>query len=75
MEDTGGPDDTERALAGGLGGWIRRSASVQERIALVAGGLSLFYASWWSDAAGFAITAVVLILHIGRCPVIAGVER
>ena len=32
MEDTGGPDDTERALAGGLGGWIRRSASVQERI-------------------------------------------
>jgi TRAP-type uncharacterized transport system fused permease subunit len=63
------------ALAGGLGGWIRRAASVPERIALVAGGLLLFYASWWSDAAGFAMTAVVLILHFSRYPVVAGVER
>src|SRR5207302_1485132 len=54
------------ALAGGLGGWIRRPASGAERVALVAGGLLLFYAGRWSDAAGLAITAVVLILHFRR---------
>ena len=56
------------ALAAGFGGWIRREASVPERLALVAGGLLLFYASRWTDAAGFVITAVVLILHFNRQP-------
>jgi len=56
------------ALAAGFGGWIRREASVPERFALVVGGLLLFYASRWTDAAGFVITAVVLILHLNRQP-------
>jgi TRAP transporter 4TM/12TM fusion protein len=56
------------ALAAGFGGWIRREASVPERSALVVGGLLLFYASRWTDAAGFVITAVVLILHLNRQP-------
>ena len=62
------------ALAAGLGGWIRRAASVSERIALAGAGLLLFYASSWSDAAGFVITAVVLILHFVRQPAGAEVE-
>jgi TRAP-type uncharacterized transport system fused permease subunit len=51
------------ALAAGLGGWIRRRASIPERALLTAGGLLLFYASRTADFAGLAITAVVLILH------------
>jgi TRAP transporter 4TM/12TM fusion protein len=56
------------ALAAGLGGWIRRAASLPERVGLVAGGLLLFYASHWSDVTGFVISAVVLILHFIRQP-------
>jgi TRAP transporter 4TM/12TM fusion protein len=63
------------ALAAGLGGWIRRAAFVPERVALIGGGLLLFYASRWSDVAGFVITAVVLILHFRRQPAVAGFER
>jgi TRAP transporter 4TM/12TM fusion protein len=63
------------ALAAGLGGWIRRAASGGERVALVGGGLLLFYAAPWSDAAGSVITAVVLILHLTRRPAIQAVER
>lgn len=54
------------ALAAGLGGWIKGPAALPERVALVAGGLLLFYASQIADLAGFAITAVVLILHLVR---------
>jgi TRAP transporter 4TM/12TM fusion protein len=54
------------ALAGGLGGWIKGPAAPAERIALVSGGLLLFYASRVADVAGFVITAVVLILHFSR---------
>jgi TRAP transporter 4TM/12TM fusion protein len=54
------------ALAAGLGGWIRGPASGPERVFLVASGLLLFYASRWSDGAGFVIMAVVLILHSRR---------
>jgi TRAP transporter 4TM/12TM fusion protein len=54
------------ALAAGLGGWIRGPAAPLERIALVAGGILLFYAGRASDLAGLAITAVVLILHFVR---------
>ncbi len=56
------------ALAGGLGGWIRGAASLLERAGLIAGGLLLFYAARWADAAGLAITAVVLFLHFVRYP-------
>ena len=63
------------ALAAGLGGWIRRAASVAERLALICGGLLLFYAAPWSDLAGSVITAVVLILHYTRRPAIPSVER
>jgi TRAP-type uncharacterized transport system fused permease subunit len=63
------------ALAAGLGGWIMRAASVAERLALVCGGLLLFYAAPWSGAAGFVMTAVVLILQFTRRPAIPAVER
>jgi TRAP transporter 4TM/12TM fusion protein len=51
------------ALAAGLGGRIRGEVPGLHRAALVAGGLLLFYASGWSQVAGFVISAVVLILH------------
>jgi TRAP-type uncharacterized transport system fused permease subunit len=57
------------ALAAGFGGWIRGEVPGAQRVALVAGGLLLFYASGWSDVAGFVISAVVLFLHfIGQPP-------
>jgi TRAP-type uncharacterized transport system fused permease subunit len=63
------------ALAAGFGGWIRRAASVPERAALIVGGLLLFYASRLTDLAGFALTAVVLLLHFVRQPAAASAER
>jgi TRAP transporter 4TM/12TM fusion protein len=54
------------ALAAGFGGWIRSPATPPERVLLVIGGLLLFYASIWTDLAGFAVTAVVLFLHLMR---------
>jgi TRAP-type uncharacterized transport system fused permease subunit len=56
------------ALAAGFGGWLRGPVSLPVRVALVSGGLLLFYAARWSDIAGFLITAVVLILHFNRQP-------
>ncbi len=56
------------ALAAGLGGWIRRRAAWPERVALVGGGLLLFYAAPWADVAGLVVTGVVLILHLSRHP-------
>jgi TRAP-type uncharacterized transport system fused permease subunit len=52
------------AVAGGLGGWIRRPASLPERAALVAAGLLLVYADRWADILGLTVGAVVLILHL-----------
>jgi TRAP transporter 4TM/12TM fusion protein len=54
------------ALAAGFGGWIREQALPVERVALVAGGLLLFYAGRVADLAGLLVTAVVLILHFVR---------
>jgi TRAP-type uncharacterized transport system fused permease subunit len=54
------------ALAAAFGGWLRGPVTVQERAALTVGGLLLFYAAPAADAAGFVITAVVLILHFRR---------
>ena len=45
---------------------VRREPHFVERVGLVVGGLFLFYAGRWSDAAGLAITAVVVILHLMR---------
>lgn len=56
------------ALAAGFGGWVRRAAKPWERVALVAGGVLLFYAGVWTDAAGLLITTVVLVLHLNRRP-------
>jgi TRAP transporter 4TM/12TM fusion protein len=54
------------ALAGGIGGWVRGPASAPERLALVTGGLLLFYASPVADLCGLVITVVVLFLHLWR---------
>jgi TRAP transporter 4TM/12TM fusion protein len=52
------------AVAGGMGGWIRRRASSLERAGLVAAGLFLVYAGRWADVLGLSLGAVVLILHL-----------
>jgi TRAP transporter 4TM/12TM fusion protein len=54
------------ALAAGLGGWIRRAASIPERALAVAGGVLLFYAAGPTVAAGLAITACAVALHLWR---------
>lgn len=51
------------ALAGGLGGWLRRAAAPWERGALIVAGLLLFYAAGWADFAGLIISAVVVAAH------------
>jgi TRAP-type uncharacterized transport system fused permease subunit len=54
------------ALAAGLGGWIRRAASIPERTLAVVGGVLLFYATGPTVAAGLAITACAVTLHLWR---------
>jgi TRAP-type uncharacterized transport system fused permease subunit len=54
------------ALAAGLGGWIRGPANRVERALAIAGGLLLFYAASWSDAAGLALFAAAVVLHVAR---------
>ncbi len=54
------------ALAAGLGGWIRGPATRLERALAVAGGLLLFYAASWSDAAGVVLFAAAVGLHLTR---------
>jgi TRAP transporter 4TM/12TM fusion protein len=54
------------ALAAGFGGWIRRAATVPERVLAVAGGVLLCYPAGVADAAGVAITATVAALHSWR---------
>jgi TRAP transporter 4TM/12TM fusion protein len=51
------------ALAAGFGGWMRRAATLPERVLAVAGGLLLFYPAGAADAAGVTITACALALH------------
>jgi TRAP-type uncharacterized transport system fused permease subunit len=55
-------------VAGGLGGWIRRRASLPERAGLVVAGLLLVYAAPWADVLGLSVGAVVLILHLSWHP-------
>jgi TRAP transporter 4TM/12TM fusion protein len=54
------------ALAGGLGGWLRRAAAPWERAALIVAGLLLFYAARWADIAGLIISALVVAVHWAR---------
>jgi TRAP transporter 4TM/12TM fusion protein len=54
------------ALAVGLGGWLRTSATTVERILATAAGLLLFYAGTVSDALGLALFGIAIALHLGR---------
>jgi TRAP-type uncharacterized transport system fused permease subunit len=57
------------ALAVGFGGRLAgHRLGRLERAASIAGGLLLFYAAPWSDAAGLLLVSVVLFLHILRRP-------
>jgi len=52
------------ALAGGVQGWLLRSATKLERTLLIAAGLALVYPSPASDAAGMALVLLVLGLQL-----------
>ena len=54
------------ALAMGLGGWLKRSATVPERVLAVAGGLLLFYATTITAIIGFGLFAVAIGAHLTR---------
>jgi TRAP transporter 4TM/12TM fusion protein len=54
------------ALAVGLGGWLRTSATTVGRILATAAGLLLFYAGTVSDALGLALFGIAIALHLGR---------
>jgi len=54
------------ALSAGLGGWIRRQASIPERLLATAGGLLLFYAGTIADLAGLIVFAAAVTLHLIR---------
>ena len=51
------------ALAAGLGGWIRRPASIPERVLTGCGGLLLMYAGAWTDIAGVLLFAIAIVIH------------
>jgi TRAP transporter 4TM/12TM fusion protein len=55
-------------LAAGLGGWIRRRATMVERTLAVVAGALLCYADPRADIAGLVISAVVLFLHFQGWP-------
>ena len=57
------------ALAAGLGGWIRGPANLLERALAITGGLLLFYAGTFSDAAGAALFAAAVVIHLVRVKV------
>jgi TRAP-type uncharacterized transport system fused permease subunit len=54
------------ALAMGFGGWIRRAANAPERVLAIIGGALLFYPTATADAAGMAITAGAVAMHVWR---------
>jgi TRAP-type uncharacterized transport system fused permease subunit len=54
------------ALAVGAGGWLRRQASLPERLIAVAAGLLLMYPATTTDFAGLACFALVIALHFWR---------
>jgi TRAP transporter 4TM/12TM fusion protein len=51
------------ALAGGVQGWLLRATRGPERAILLLAGLLLMYVHPWSDAAGVALTVVVVAMQ------------
>ena len=61
------------ALALALGGWLRREATIIERVLAGIGGGLLFYPSGLADVAGLVVTAAAVGVHLwSRRPVDAG---
>ena len=56
------------ALAGAFGGWLRRAASIPERVGAGVAGLLLCIANPVTDAVGIVLLAVTLGAHIVRAP-------
>ena len=54
------------ALAMGLGGWLRRAATMPERALAVAAGVLLFYATTLTDIMGLAFFGAAVVLHLVR---------
>jgi TRAP-type uncharacterized transport system fused permease subunit len=54
------------ALAMGLGGWLPQAANPVERVAAVAGGLLLFYATTVTDIMGLVLFGAAIALHLVR---------
>ena len=54
------------ALAIAFGGWLRRAASMPERIAAGISGLLLCYANGVSDAIGLGMLTIVVVVHLAR---------
>ena len=54
------------ALAAAFGGWIRRAASLPERVVAGVAGVLLFAPSGGMDAAGGALAGVVILVHLLR---------
>ena len=54
------------ALAVGAGGWLRRQATLPERLLAVTAGLLLMYPATTTDLAGLACFALMIALHFWR---------
>jgi len=49
------------ALSAGASGWLLKKTSIVERIILVTGALMLVYPTYWTDAVGLALVALVYL--------------
>jgi TRAP-type uncharacterized transport system fused permease subunit len=54
------------ALAVGAGGWLRRHASVPERVMAACAGALLMYPAQITDLAGLGLFASVIVIHFWR---------
>ncbi len=63
------------ALAVTFGGWLRRAASMPERIGAGIAGVVLCHANGMSDAVGFGLIAVVIGVHLVRTRALPAVAR
>jgi TRAP transporter 4TM/12TM fusion protein len=53
-------------LAAGIGGWMKRAATLPERALAAAGGVLLFYPDALADAGGLALMATAVCVHLWR---------
>ena len=60
------------AFAVAFGGWLRRAASLPERVAAGVAGLLLCHANGTSDVAGLLLLLVVIVAHVIRTRHMAG---